>query len=90
MSKSIVYAANTNTQVVEAGNVINFGNVVRKYGCNCNLSVGNVEVRGSGYYDVDTNFTLASTAGTVTITLYKDGVAIPGATASFTAVVDTT
>lgn len=42
-----------------------------------------VNITGAGYYDVDASVTVAPTAaGTVTATLYKDGVAVPGATAS--------
>ena len=45
-----------------------------------------VNITGAGYYDVDASVTVTpAAAGTVTITLYKDGVAVPGATASETA-----
>lgn len=85
MSKSVLYASNTSNQTLSTGDVINFGSIVRKYGCNCNLSGGNVVVSGTGYYNMDTIFTLtASAAGNAIITLYKDGVAIPGGIATFT------
>lgn len=85
MSKSVLYASNTSSQTLSTGDVINFGSIVRKYGCNCNLSGGNVIVSGTGYYNIDTIFTLtASAAGNAVITLYKDGVAIPGGIATFT------
>lgn len=85
MSKSVLYASNTSNQTLTVGDVINFGSIVRKYGCNCNLSGGNVIVSGTGYYNIDTIFTLtASAAGTAVITLFKDGVAIPGGVATFT------
>ncbi|MGN0317807.1 MAG: hypothetical protein ACI4E1_07755 [Lachnospira sp.] len=86
MSKSVIYAANSNSQpFVAAGTVINFGSVVRRYGSNLCLSGGNVEVTGAGYYDVDTNFTVtANDAGTLKIQLFIDGVAIPGAVATIT------
>lgn len=90
MSKSILYAANTNSQTfATAGTVINFGSIVRKYGCNIALSGGNVVVDGIGYYDIDANITFNGAAGNVLIQLYKDGVAIPGAEATVTVVADT-
>ncbi len=81
--KSILYGANQATQTVAVNGVINFGSVVRKYGCNAYMSGGNAVITGVGYYDIDTNFRLVATAATAsTITLYKDGVAIPGAIAT--------
>lgn len=81
-----MYAANTNAQtVVAAGSVVNFGSVIRRYGCNCNLSGGNATVEGTGYYAVDTNLTFTGTAAsTVIVQLFKDNVAIPGAVATVT------
>lgn len=85
MSRSLAYAANTQEQVIGAGGVINFGNAIRRYGCNCNISGGNATVKGNGYYTLSAAVTLLATAaGTTVITLYKNGVAIPGATASAT------
>lgn len=89
MSKSIIYAVNTNNQVLTADSVISFGNIVRRYGCNLDLSGGNVEVKGAGYYNIDTNFTFDAAAGNATITLYKDGVEIPGAKATITTAAST-
>lgn len=88
MSKSIVYAANTATQDVPVNGTINFGNIVRRYGCNTNISNGNGLINGTGYYKINTNFTITDTAaGDVTITLFEDGTAIQGATATITAAV---
>lgn len=90
MSKSVLYAANSNTQTLTTGSTISFGSIVRRYGSNLNLSGGDVSVKGEGYYSVDSNFTFEpTTPGTVIITLYKNGVAIPGAVATFTTVADT-
>lgn len=87
MSRSLAYAANTQDQVIGAGGVINFGTAIRRYGCNCNISGGNATVKGNGYYTLSAAVTLLATAaGTTVITLYKNGVAIPGATASATLV----
>lgn len=85
MSRSILYAANLNNQdFVAAGTIINFGNIIRRYGCNLNLSGGNVTIDGAGYYDTDINVTFTAAAGTVSIQIYKDGVAVPGAEATLT------
>ena len=89
MSKSILYAANTNTQsvTVTTGTSINFGSIIRKYGCNVNLSGGNAVIRGCGYYAIDTNVNFTSgVAGTITVQLYKDGIAIPGAVSTISGV----
>lgn len=86
MSKAILYAGNsTPTTTVAAGTVIPFSTIVRRYGCNCNISGGNVTLNGIGYYNGIVNITYTgSAAGTVTVTVYKDGVAIPYANASAT------
>lgn len=84
MSRSLIYSANTVSQVLTSGSVINFGSPVRRFGCNLAMSGGNVVVKGEGYYSIDTNISFTATAGTATIQVYKDGVAIPGATATVT------
>lgn len=90
MSKSAIYMANTNSQTVSAGGTVNFGNIIRRFGCNCQSNGSTPTVNGTGYYDIDTNITLTGTAGTVTLTLYQDGTPITGATQSATIVADTT
>lgn len=81
--KSLIYAANNTAQTVVAGNIVSFGTAVRRFGNNINISGGNIVVNGVGYYEINASATVtASTAGTVTVTLYKDGVAVPGASAS--------
>lgn len=83
MSKSFIYSANTSTQAVAIGGVVNFGSIVHRFGC-LGMSGGNVVTATPGYYDIDTNLTIAGTAtGTATLTLYYNGVAIPGAVTSF-------
>lgn len=70
---------------VTAGGVIPLGSLIRRYGCDIALNGNAVNLTGTGYYDVDASITATLTAaGTVTVTLYKDGVAVPGATASET------
>ena len=89
MSKSLIYTANTSVQDVALNGIINPGTVVRRFGPNLSLSGNAIQIAGAGYYDIDTSFTVEPTAaGTVTITAYLDNVAIPGATASETAVAE--
>jgi len=85
MSKSVLYAVNSNAQTVLPNGVINLGTPVRRYGCNLNMSNGNLEVVGAGYYGIDVNITATVTGtGLATVSLYKDGVAISGASQSVT------
>jgi hypothetical protein len=83
MSKSAIYTANVSAQNVAVNGVINPGTVVRRFGPNVALSGNAIQISGQGYYDVDVSITAAPTAaGNVTITMFKDGVAIQGATAT--------
>ena len=85
MSKSLIYTANTSTQVVAVDGIINPGTVIRRFGPNLTLSGNAIQIAGAGYYDIDTSFTVAPTAaGEVTITAYLDNVTIPGAVATAT------
>ena len=71
---------------VAVDGVIPLGSLIRRYGCDVALNGNAVNITGAGYYDVDASVTVTPTAaGTATVTLYKDGVAVPGATASETA-----
>lgn len=86
MSKSAIYTVNSSAQNVAVNGTINLGTIIRRYGPNVNLNGNAITISGGGYYDVDASITLAPTAiGNVTVTAYKDNVAIPGATASSTA-----
>ena len=81
--KSAHYAALQTPTAVAVDGVIPLGSLIRRYGCDISLNGNAVNLSGAGYYDVDASITVAPTAaGTVTATLVKDGVAIPGATAS--------
>lgn len=92
MSRSVINTANANNQTVGIGGIISPGGVVRRYGCNCQLSGNAITITGTGYYDISASITLTpSAAGTVTVTAYQDGVPLQGATASETvAAVDST
>ena len=84
--KSALYTANTGAQTVDVGGTINLGSIVRRFGKCVTLNGTGITIMEKGYYDVDVSVTAAPTAaGTVIVTLYKDGVAVPGATASATA-----
>lgn len=83
MSKSAIYTVNSSAQNVAVNGIIDLGTVVRRFGNSFTLSGNGIRVCGGGYCDLDASFTLAPTAvGNVTITAFKDGVAIPGATAT--------
>lgn len=88
MSKSALYAYNKNQQaVVATGTIIDFGSIVRRFGNNCNLKDGNAICNGSGYYSVDVNLTFvsgSSASGVVKVSLFRDGIAIPGAVSQTT------
>ena len=81
--KSALYAALQTPTAVAVDGVIPLGSLIRRYGCDVSLNGNAVNLSCAGYYDVDVSITVAPTAaGTVTATLVKDGVVIPGATAS--------
>lgn len=84
--KSAIYTAMQTPTEVAVNGVIPLGSLIRRYGCDISLNGNAVNIVGKGYYDVDVSITAApSAAGTVTATLIKDGVVVPGATASATA-----
>lgn len=80
MSKALLYAVNSQPQNVAVGGIINFGNIVRRFGCNIGLSNGNVVTKGQGYYSGIANISFdAGATGDAVIQFYEDGVLIPGA-----------
>ena len=83
MAKSLIQTANSSQQNVAVNSIISLGSTLRRFGCNCRLNGNAIELVGEGYYTIDVNTTVTPTAaGNVTVTLYKDGVAIPSATAT--------
>lgn len=96
MACGYLYAVNTAAQTLAVGATINMGSAVRRFGCVKGTSTPSATVNGTtttlsgcgrcpAYFDVAANFVVTPTAaGTVTITAFQDGVAIPGATATAT------
>lgn len=88
--KSAIYTADPSSTVLTlstaAGTAIPLGTTVRRFGCNAVLSGNGILLKGQGYFDVDASVTFTPTAaGAYTVTLFKDGVAVPGATQTVTA-----
>lgn len=84
--KSGIYVVNTQTgQSIGIGSTYVPSTVIRRYGKYCQLggngvSIGNCQ-GGAGYYDIDANVSVVATAaGNITATLYKDGSPVQGAT----------
>ena len=90
--KSGLYSANTTPATLtlttaQPAATLPLGTVIRRFGCNIQLSGNGILLDGSGYYDVDASVTLTPVAaGDYTVTLFRDGVAVPGATQTVTAV----
>ncbi len=86
MAKAAIYTANQGAQVLQIGSTISLGSIIRRYGKCVNLNGNGITIDDEGYYDVDASITAsAAAAGTVTVTLLRDGVAVPGAISSATA-----
>lgn len=86
MAKSALYTVNQSAQNVAVSGIINLGTIARRFGQNLNLNGDGITVAGAGYYEVNASITVAPTAaGNVTVTMYKDGVPVQGASASETA-----
>ena len=86
MSRSAIYTVNNTTQNLGANATIDLGVVTRRFGNNLRLEGNAIRECGTGYYKYCATITTAPTAeGNITITAYKNGVAIPGATATGTA-----
>lgn len=82
---TVLYTVNTSSQTVATGNQIGLGRTAHR---NCQsqalLNGDSINVSGTGYFVVDATVTFTGSAGTAAISLYRDGEAVPGATASAT------
>lgn len=98
--KSMISTVNSASTAVTVGSTIPLGSITRRFGnkkgCPCvpalDLSGSNsIIVRESGYYDIDITATFTvPTAGNVTLTVFVNGVAVPGLTATTTVTTDST
>ena len=89
--KAGIYTANNTAQAVGANSALPLGSIIRRFGCSVDLNGNGVNIREQGYYNVDGSITYTPTdAGLLTVQLMADGVAVPGASASVTAVAATT
>lgn len=90
--KAIINTFNSGTQSVAVGGTIALGSISQRFGrktCgnNCeyilSLNGNGIAATERGFYKVNASVTAAPTAaGTVTVTMFNNGVAVPGATAS--------
>lgn len=87
MSKSAIYAVNTNAgTAISASGTYPITRVVRRYGCDITSDGVGISCNGKGYYKVSAVASLVATgAGVITASLYENGVAVPGASSSVTA-----
>ena len=92
--KSAIYTANTSPVTLtltaqQPSATLALGTTIRRFGRNIRLSGTGILIEGEGYYDVDASVTMTpAAAGNYTFTLFKDGVAVPGATQTVTAAAD--
>ena len=79
MSKAFAFISNNTSQTITGGGVVNPGTAQHGFGCTCcnrtiQLNGTNIDLRESGYYQVDVGATVSATdAGNVTLALYQDG-----------------
>jgi hypothetical protein len=81
--KSAIYTASTGPVTVASGGTIPLGSRITWYGNSIALNGNTIACNKQGFYNVNVSITANPTiAGTVTATLYKNGVPYPGATVS--------
>ena len=68
---------------VAIGSTVPLGTTIRRFGCNIAQDGNAITIKGKGYFLVTASVTAApAAAGTVTVSMSKDGVPVSGATAS--------
>lgn len=82
--KSLISAANTMPQDIPIDGTINFGSVTHIRGRDLRMTGGNVIATGPGYYQGDATLTFIGSAGVTSITMYENGMKIPGKVATLT------
>lgn len=81
----MLYAITTTSSSVASNGVFPLTTISRRTGCINELINNGIVIKKAGYYQATASITFTTpTAGLVTVQLYKDGVAVPGATASVT------
>lgn len=91
--KSLIDVATTASSAVVANGTLPLATIVRRRGCDVNLSGNSIVITdtGSNYYLVTVNATFtAPVAGAITLALQQNGVTVTGATASTTITTATT
>lgn len=91
--KSLINVATTTSSAVVANGTLPLTTIVRRRGCDVNLSGNSIALTdcGSNYYLVTVTATFtAPVAGVVTLTLQQNGTPVTGATGSSTVTTDTT
>ena len=91
--KSNIYVATTTSSAVVANGVLPLATIVRRRGCDVNLSGNSVAITdcGSNYYLVIVNATFtAPAAGTVSLAIQQNGTTVTGGVASTTITTATT
>lgn len=94
MSKALAFISNNTSQTLTGGGVVNPGTAQHGFGCTCcgrtvQLSGTNINLRESGYYQIDVGATVsASDAGNVTLSLYQDGALVAQGSATIAAAND--
>lgn len=82
MAKAFAYVVNTTPQTITGGGAVNVGTALHGFGCTrCGYTIqvagGNIVLHDCGYYAVSIGADVsASAAGTVTLSLYQDGVLV--------------
>ena len=76
---------NSAATVLTAGSVVPLGSAIHGYGKSIRLNGNSISISTAGYYDIEVSVSAEVTGtDTVTIQLYDNGVAIPGALGSAT------
>lgn len=95
MSKALAFISNNTSQTITGGGVVNPGTAQHGFGCTCcgrtiQLSGTNINLRESGYYQIDVGATVSATAaGDVTLSLYQDGALVAQGSETIAAANDT-
>lgn len=87
---SLINVVTNTEESVASGGIIPLTTITRRTGCALNLNSNSIVITKPGYYILDANVTFESQVeGTETITVYKNGVLVPGASATITTAAST-